>query len=181
VTEPQRREGQHGVLRRIVRVLTAIELTIGAIALLAIFVLVFMQAAQRYTPFDGFAWTGELARFSMIWLTFSVMGLLITARGHIALEIVDTIKNPMVVRIIQAIALFIVAAIGIGLTTEAWGLVTTQGIVKSPVLRLPMSIVYIPVLIGVISLTIRALISAVDVLLHGPHLADIDESEVAPA
>jgi len=158
-----------------------VEITIGAVALLAILVLVFTQAAQRYTPFGGFAWTGELAKFSMIWLSFSVMGVLITSRGHIALEIVDSFKNQMVVRVVQALALVIVVAVGAGLAYEAWGLVTTQGIIKSPVLRLPMSLVYIPVLIGVVSLTIRSAVAAVDVLVNGPQLTDYEESEVTAA
>ncbi|QEE60747.1 TRAP transporter small permease subunit [Salinibacterium sp. dk2585] len=177
----QPRQRRQGPLGRLVAVLTAIEIVIGSIAILAILVLVFMQAAQRYTPFDGFAWTGELAKFSMIWLSFSVIGVLITTRGHIALEIVDSVKNPMVVRVVQALALVIVAIVGLGLTVEAWGLVSTQAIIKSPVLRLPMSLVYVPVLVGVISLTIRSTIAALDVAIHGPKLSDYDEleSEVA--
>lgn len=181
MSDTQPRQRRQGPLRRAVLILTAVEITIGAIALLAILVLVFMQAAQRYTPFEGFAWTGELARFAMIWLTFSVMGVLITSRGHIALEIVDTFKNQTVVRIVQAFALVIVVAVGAGLSYEAWALVTTQGIIKSPVLRLPMSIVYIPVLVGVVSLTIRSALAAIDVLLNGPQLTDYEESEVAAA
>ena len=177
----QPRQRRQGPLGRLVAVLTTIEIVIGSVAILAILVLVFMQAAQRYTPFEGFAWTGELAKFSMIWLSFSVIGVLITTRGHIALEIVDSFKNPMIVRVVQTLALVIVAIIGLGLAMEAWGLVSTQAIIKSPVLRLPMSLVYIPVLVGVISLTIRSLIAALDVAIHGPKLSDYDEleSEVA--
>lgn len=177
MSESQHRPRRSGLLRRIVTILTGVEIAIGVVAILAILVLVFTQAAQRYTPFDGFAWTGELARFSMIWLTFSVMGVLVTRRGHIALEIVDTIKNQMVVRIVQAIALVIVAAVGAGLIMEAWGLVSTQGIIKSAVLRVPMSYVYFPVLIGVVSLTIRSAIAAIDVMINGPQLAEVDTTE----
>lgn len=173
----QPRQGRQGPLQRAIRVITLIEITIGVIAILAILVLVFTQAAQRYSPFEGFAWTGELAKFSMIWLAFSVMGVLITTRGHIALEVVDTFKNTTLVKIVHIIALTIVFLVGIGLISEAWGLVTTQGIIKSPVLRLPMSIVYIPVLVGVISLTIRSALAAVDVAINGPHLTDYDELE----
>jgi hypothetical protein len=38
-----------------------------------------------------------------------------------------------------------------------------------------MSLVYIPVLLGAISTAVRALISAIDIALHGPILRD-DES-----
>lgn len=152
--------------------MTAIELTIGAISLMIILILVFIQAAQRYLPFEGFAWTGELSRFSLVWLTFSVAGLLVTSRSHIALEIIDAIPNLMIVRIVQVFALVVLAATGVGLTLEAWALVTTQGIIKSPVLRIPMSWVYLPVLIGAASTAIRAAIAAIDVAIHGPILAE---------
>jgi len=164
-----------------VTVMTAIELTIGAVSVMLILILVFIQAAQRYLPFDGFPWTGELARFSLVWLTFSVAGLLVTSRSHIALEIVDAIPNLTLVRVIQVFALVVLAATGVGLTLEAWALVATQGILKSPVLRIPMSWVYVPVLIGAASTAIRATISAIEVAVHGPILAEeqADEQKVA--
>ena len=166
-----------GPLRRIARVITGIEIVIGAIAVLMIFVLVFYQALQRYLPVESIAWTGELARFALLWATFAAMGVLVTTHGHIALELVDSLRNPLMVRIIQVFALVVVAATGVGLSMEAWALIETQGIVKSPVLRMPMSWVYIPVLIGTVSTTIRALIAAVDIALHGPVTADIDEDQ----
>lgn len=162
-------------LRRIGRVIGFVEIAFGALTLLGIAILVLTQAAQRYLPFEGFAWTGEIARFSLVWLTFAVIGVLVTTRGHIALEIADALPKPALVRIVQVLSLVIVAAVGVGLTVEAANLVATQGIVKSPVLRIPMSLVYIPVLLGAISTAVRALISAIDIALHGPILRD-DES-----
>ncbi|MDQ0643852.1 TRAP transporter small permease [Microbacterium murale] len=170
-----------GILRRVARIITVIELTIGAVAVLMILVLVFYQALQRYLPFESLAWTGELARFALLWATFAAMGLLVTSRGHIALELVDSIRNPMTVSFIQVFALLVVAAAAIGLSLEAWALISTQGIVKSPVLRIPMSWVYVPVFIGTISTTVRALISAGDVALHGPKAADIEDDQVEVA
>jgi TRAP-type C4-dicarboxylate transport system permease small subunit len=182
VTEPQPRRHVGG-LRRIVRAITVIELSIGGIALLTILALVFLQALQRYLPIEQIAWTGEIARFSLVWLTFVVAGVLVTERGHIALEIVDAIPNRSVVRGIQAFALLVVAATGVGLVVEASALVATQGIIRSPVLRLPMSWVYIPVLVGAASTAIRATVAAIDVIVHGPVIAPEQsaEGEVSPA
>lgn len=164
-----------GILRRIARYITGFELVIGGVSVMMILVLVFYQALQRYLPFESVAWTGELARFALLWATFAAMGVLVTTHGHIALELVDSIRNPMTVRVIQVISLLVVAATAFGMAMEAWALVDTQSIVKSPVLRVPMSWVYIPVLIGVISTTIRALIAAADIALHGPIVADVEE------
>ena len=168
-----------GGLRRAARVLTGIEMAIGSIAVLIILVLVFYQALQRYLPFESIAWTGEFARFGLLWTTFATMGVLITTHGHIALELSDSLRSPRAVQIIQVFALVVVAVVAVGLSLEAWALVTTQGIVKSPVLRIPMSWVYAPVLIGTVSTVIRSLFSAVDIALHGAKIrVDGDEAEV---
>lgn len=174
---PEHRPQRTGPLRRIVRILTGIELAIGGVAILVILVLVFYQALQRYLPFESIAWTGELSTFSLLWATFASMGVLVTTHGHIALELVDSIRNPMTVRVIQVFSLVVVAATGVGLGLEAWALIETQGIVKSPVLRIPMSWIYVPVFVGVISTTIRALFAAADIALHGPIVAEVDHDD----
>ncbi len=170
VTESQRADEPRSGLRRILAAATAVELAIGGISLVTIFVFVLLQAIQRYSPLERIAWTGELSRFALVWLTFSAIGVLVTRRGHIALEVVDTLRNPILVRIVQVFALAVVTATGVGLAIEAAALIATQGILRSPVLRLPMSWVYVLVLLGAVSLTLRSAVAAIDVALHGPVL-----------
>lgn len=169
-------------LRRLCRILTAAEITLGALMLLTIFVLIVFQAAQRHLPGDSVAWTGEVSRFGLVWLTFSVAGVLVTQRGHITLEVVDIVPRPQLVRSVQIFALIVVAVVAVGLTLEAWNLVQSQGILRSPVLGISMALVYIPVLIGMASTVIRSLISAVDIALNGPapSVDPASASEVAP-
>lgn len=158
------------VLRRTGKALTALELAVGSLMLLTIFTLILIQAAQRHLPGDSLAWTGEISRFGLVWLTFSVAGVLITHRGHITLEVVDILPRPQLVRGVQVFALLVVAAVAAGLSFEAWALVQTQGILSSPVLGMSMALLYIPVLLGMVSTIIRSLISAADIMLHGPAL-----------
>lgn len=168
-----------GVLRRIGRFVGYVELVFGVITLLIILALVFLQAAQRYLPIDQVAWTGEIARFALTWLTFSAAGLLVTSRGHISLEIIDSMRNPMTVRIVHVVSYAMLAIIGVGLSIAAWSLVESQGILMSPVLRIPMSLVYLPVLVGLISLTIRSVLNGIDTAMNGPQLNEFeDEGEV---
>ncbi len=103
------------------RVLTAIELAIGAAALLLIFFLVLVQALQRYLPVDGWSWTGELARFCLVWLTFVVAGVLVSSDSHIAIEMIDAVRSPTSA-VVRVISCLVVAAVGVGLTAEAWAL-----------------------------------------------------------
>ncbi len=148
-------------LARTIRVLTAIEIAIGTAALLLIFFLVLIQALQRYLPFDGWPWTGELARFSLVWLTFVVAGVLVTRDSHISIEMVDAIGGDAVQRVVRVFSCLVVAAVGVGLTAAAWSLTMDQGPLKSPAMRMPMSWLYGISLIGFVSTTIRALVAAV--------------------
>lgn len=159
--------------------MTFVELALGAVAVLLIFVLVLLQAGQRYLPIDGYSWTGELARFSLVWLTFLVAGVLVTRDQHVALEMVDAIRNPLVVRVARVVACLIVAAVGVGLVAACWDLIQTQGIIKSPALRLPMSWFYGIPMIGFVSTTIRAAIAAVTYAVVGVPTRNTDEAVAA--
>ncbi|WP_105566679.1 TRAP transporter small permease [Microbacterium halophytorum] len=165
--------------RTLVRVITAIEMTIAIACLITIAALVFFQALQRYLPIEQIAWTGEVSQFCLVWLTFAVAGVLITTRGHIALEVIDGFRGRTLVRIVQTIAMLLSALFAVLLVVEAIELIGTQGIIKSPVLRLPMSLVYIPILVGVASTAVRSLIQAAQIAITGPILPDVeDDAEV---
>ena len=47
------------------------------------------RSCQRYLPGGGWAWTGEIARFAMVWVTFVMSGYLMAHDGHIAIKVVD--------------------------------------------------------------------------------------------
>ena len=119
-------------LTRVARVLTAVELTIGVAALLLIFGLVLVQAVQRYLPIDGWPWSGELARFCLVWLTFVLAGVLVTNDSHISIEMIDLVPGDLVRRVVRVVSCLIVAMIGVALCAEAWELVQTQDMLKSP-------------------------------------------------
>jgi TRAP-type transport system small permease protein len=154
-------------LRRTTRTLTALELAIGAVALLLIFFLVLVQAGQRYLPIDGWSWTGELSRFSLVWLTFVVAGVLVTRDAHISIEMIDAVRHPLVRRLVRIVSCLVVAAIGVGLTAEAWSLVESQGVLKSPAMGMPMSWFYAISMIGFVSTTVRAVVEAVRAAVVG--------------
>ncbi|WP_243058582.1 TRAP transporter small permease [Nocardioides sp. SR21] len=171
-----------GWLTRTGRVLTAIELSIGVAALLMIFGLVLLQATQRYLPFDGWPWTGELARFCLVWLTFVVAGVLVTTDSHISIEMIDLVPGEMMRRVVRVISCLVMAAIGLALCAEAWELWQTQDILKSPAMRMPMSWLYLVSMVGFVSVVLRSLIAAVQYAVVGaPAPAYADEEGLPTA
>jgi TRAP-type C4-dicarboxylate transport system permease small subunit len=167
-------------LQGLVKVLTAVELTIAGVAGAMIFVLILFQAVQRYLPLPQIVWTGELSQFALIWLTFVAAGVLVTRNGHIALQLVDSLPSPVAVRIIQTFALVLVTLIAAGFTWACWELVYSAGFLTSPALGVPMSWVYAIALIGLVSTTVRAAVAAVQVARSGVPVEDPVEEEVQP-
>ena len=171
-------------LTRVARVLTAVELTIGVAALVLIFGLVLVQAAQRYLPIDGWPWSGELARFCLVWLTFVLAGVLVTNDSHISIEMIDLVPGELVRRVVRVVSCLVVALIGVVLCAEAWELVQTQDMLKSPAMRMPMSWLYGISMIGFVSVVVRSLIAAVDYAVHGvpePSYDDLATHEMPTA
>lgn len=144
-----------------IAVVTRVEVAIGAAALVLIFLLMLVQAAQRYLPVAGWAWTGELARFCLVWLTVSVAGVLVTSDSHIALQLVDGIKNPVVVRGVRVFAALTVAAVGAAFALEAWDLMASQGRLRSPSLRMPLTWLYLFPFLGFLSVAVRGVVAAI--------------------
>ncbi len=153
--------------RRAVDVVTRVELALAGLAVAVIFVLVLVQAGQRYLPVDGWSWTGELAKFSLVWATFTATGVLVTKDAHISLQLVDGIRNPVVTRVVRVFACLVVAAVGVGLATEAWVLVDSQSALKSPSMRMPMSWLYVLPLLGFVSTVVRATVAALVFAVRG--------------
>jgi TRAP-type C4-dicarboxylate transport system permease small subunit len=151
----------------VTRWVTGLELAVGVAATVLILLLVLVQAGQRYLPVEGWAWTGELARFCLVWLTFAVAGVLVTTDSHIAIEMVDAIRNPVVVRVVRVVACLVVALIGGALAVEAWALTFDQPPIKSPAMRMPMSWLYAPLLLGFVSTVVRALLAALTYAVVG--------------
>ena len=168
-------------LRTVLRRVTGVELAVGVVATLLILLLVLVQAGQRYLPVEGWSWTGELARFCLVWLTFAVAGVLVTSDSHIAIELVDGIRKPVVVRVVRVVACLVVAAIGAGLAMEAWVLTFDSPPIKSPAMRMPMSWLYGISMIGFVSVVVRALVAAVRfAVLGAPEAQEWTEARGLP-
>ena len=74
---------------RILRVWASVELGIACVSLVVIFVTVLWQVISRYVPALNWPGVGELANYSLIVLTFIMVGYLIGKNGHITIQIID--------------------------------------------------------------------------------------------
>jgi TRAP-type C4-dicarboxylate transport system permease small subunit len=90
---------------------------------------------------------------------------------------IDTVRSPLVRRVVRVISCLVVAAVGFALTVTAWELTLDQGVLKSPAMRMPMSWLYGISLIGFVSTTIRASVAAARFAVLGAPDPDTGDTE----
>lgn len=156
------------------RLLSSAEAAIGGFLVALLFVLMLTQAVQRYLPTGGWVWTGELARFSLVWLTFAMAGYLMARDGHITLKLVDHVAKGTLARLVGIFANVMVAIICLNLAYEAFDLVVQPAVQTTPALGIPVNALYVIPLAGLLLTTLR---SAVAVFVPEPE-GDNEDSAI---
>ena len=118
--------------------------------------IVFLQFFTRYILNDSLAWTEEIARYGLMWVTF-IGGIMVTRRGtHIAVELMSNLMPPGPARV--ALLIFIDAVKFLFLALLAYFSLTITERMDSQrmtVFDLPMSYVYAGVAVGCIGMFLR--------------------------
>ena len=143
-------------LERVLRGVELAEAATGVAVLAGIVVLVMVQVIVRFTSLSGWAWTGELARFGLVWLTFILAGLLLGRGEHISLDVIDHVLPERGRRIVFVASSIIVGLICLGFVREGIGLMEAQATIKSSAARIPMPLVYAVPTLGFALTALRA-------------------------
>lgn len=103
---------------------------------------VFLQVIFRFVLGSPLAWTEEVARYSLIWLTFLGAAYAMSLKAHIGMEFfVNLFRTP------GKKALYILASIAslmffLLMVVEGYNLAMQGMAQSSPVLRIPMGAIY---------------------------------------
>ncbi|MFB7884892.1 TRAP transporter small permease [Microbacterium sp. NPDC056057] len=140
-----------------IRVLSAIEITIGVTLFACIVFGVMYQVLGRYFPAISWVGAGELALLSMIALTFITTGYLVGRNGHIVLEIFDEMlagtRLFVALRVISAVIMVVTS---LALAYEAWVKIDTEWGRLSAAMHMPLGVLYIFALVGFLSAAIHS-------------------------
>lgn len=140
-----------------IRVLSAIEITIGVALFACIVFGVMYQVLGRYFPAISWVGAGELALLSMIALTFITTGYLVGRNGHIVLEIFDEMlagtRLFVALRVISAVIMVVTS---LALAYEAWVKIDTEWGRLSAAMHMPLGVLYIFALVGFLSAAIHS-------------------------
>jgi len=162
---------------KFIKVLSAIEISIGVVLFAFIVIGVMYQVLGRYFPSVSWVGAGELALMSMVAMTFITTGYLVGRNGHIVLEIFDELlagtKLFVALRVISAI---IMALTSLALAYEAFVKIETEWGRLSAAMHLPIGMLYIFALIGFLSAAVHSAFK-IPYANRPEHKLDIGEME----
>ena len=151
---------------RLVRWLVGTERALASIALVATFSLVLVQVVSRYVFHSPMTWTEELARFSLVWLTFLGAGFVMARRQHIAVDILAKALGRAGERVVNAFSMLVVLIVSAVLAVAGAQFAAMATAIKAPATQLPMSVVYGAAVVGFGLIFIHGLLNSVFDLRH---------------
>lgn len=141
---------------KFLRAWASVELSIGCAFLVIIFVSVLWQVISRYVPALNWPGVGELANYSLIVLTFIMVGYLIGRNGHITIQIIDYLVKGRAFVVVKAVSALCTAVICALLAWEAFALIRAYPTRTTAALGIPLWTLYAIPLAGFVSGTVRA-------------------------
>lgn len=148
-------------MRTVFRTIGVLEQIVGSVLLLLILILVLAQVAQRFFP-GSWPWTGELSRYSMVWLTFLLAGYLMAyAPHHIAIHIIDFVVRGRWKAVIALFVNVVILVTSLVLIYGTYGLIDTDIGQVTPAGQMPLRLVNMVPLVGLSLVAVRAVMAIV--------------------
>jgi|SRR3954469_1880978 TRAP-type C4-dicarboxylate transport system permease small subunit len=111
--------------------------------------IVFLQFFTRYVLNDSLAWTEEIARYGLMWLTFIGGAVVTRKRTHIAVELLANVMPPGPLRTALVAAVEIIKLSFLGLLAYfSVMIVERMQFQRMTVFDVPMSVVYGGIALG---------------------------------
>lgn len=168
-----------GAWRRFERVLdgvAAVERWIAAALLAVVLVVAVLQVLSRYVLNTPMATSDEVARFALIWATFIAAALTQHRDQHIAVLILRKRGGPRQRVALQVLANVIALLTGVFICYLGIETLTRSARVSSPSLEIPMSLVYLGVVLGFALIALHSLRNVRNLIVvgrtRGDHLED---------
>ena len=136
--------------------LTRITDAIGALLMLAIVVMNFLQVFFRYVMFDPLGWTEETMRYSVVWMTFLVAGAVLYQGEQLSIDMLAGVLPPKFRRIQSILVLLLISVFCTVLVVYGWPQAVRNMKQVSPVAQIPMIIPYLSVVVGGALMLVKA-------------------------
>jgi TRAP-type C4-dicarboxylate transport system permease small subunit len=119
-------------------------------------IVVFAQFFTRYVLNDSLAWTEEIARYLLMWVTFIGAAIVTRRRTHIAVEMLEYFLPERPASILRAVIDIVTVGFLGCLAWFSFTIIERMQIQRMTIIDMPMSVVYGGVAFGVFLMLFRA-------------------------
>lgn len=120
-------------------------------------VAVFLQVLFRFFLDQPLAWTEELARYLLVWMTFLGSAYAMSVKAHIGTEYIQKFLSPTINKIVLSLAALLSILFFLVMIHQGYLLAMRSMTQTSPGLLLPMGYVYMVIPISGVLLIINVL------------------------
>jgi len=103
---------------------------------------VFLQVVFRFILNAPLAWTEELARYCLIWVTFLGAAFAMSTKAHIGMEFFVKLFGVSIRKVLYVFATIASLAFFLMMVIQGYDLAARSMTQLSPVLRIPMGMIY---------------------------------------
>ncbi len=129
-----------------------------------LFACVMIQIVMRNFFSSGSVVIEELARFSLVSLVFLMTPVLVISRGHIIVDIITSRLSTSRARIVEIFVQAMTLGLAIFLLFSVRQVMDMNWSVRTPAMRMPNFIMYIPIVIGLVYMAGGSLLYMVDAI-----------------
>jgi C4-dicarboxylate transporter DctQ subunit len=127
---------------RIIKVLDAVPIILGTVLMIVISGVVFANVIARYVFNYGLVWSDEVARFSLIWITFLGAAVLVRLGQHIKIDILVSYLPRMMQSLCFVLSQLLNCLVAVILVYEGSQQALRQSVQVSPGLEMNMGLIY---------------------------------------
>ncbi|MBU8906079.1 TRAP transporter small permease [Desertibacillus haloalkaliphilus] len=148
---------------------------ITCVLLVIMVLLVFIQIVSRAAFGSSYAWTEEIARFLMIWITFLGASVAFQYGSHISIDFFISKLKHRIAKWVQLIASLAIVTFLLILLVKGYQIIETSMIQRSASLRIPMGYVYTIMPISAVLMLMNVI--DVSIKVFRIHPTDISKAE----
>ncbi|WP_282173922.1 TRAP transporter small permease [Cytobacillus firmus] len=145
------------VVKKIVDSLNAFIKWILILLFFIMVIVVFLQVLFRFVLDQPLAWTEELSRYLLVWITFLGAGYAVSVKAHPSIELLFEKANQAVRRVLLALSTVLVVFFFYQIIVNSFIFIERSMMQTSPALQLPMGMVYMVIPIASILFVINLL------------------------
>lgn len=143
------------------------------VALAAMALMVFANVALRFLTDHSILWVEEVSRYLMIWLTFLGAGLVLRYGGHIGIDALQE-RLPMLAPYLRLLIFVLLLGFFAFMTWIGTRYAMLTWSQTTPVLQIPVGIVYAAMPAGFALLIVHLLLMAAPYIRRRQYLVDTD-------